>query len=82
MTINNQLCDYPTKSLSGVGMVLKFCQYIDQLLDKDYSNYFYDLAAFGIIADVMDVRDFETREIIKRGTKNVHNKLFYEICKM
>ena len=30
----------------------------------------------------MDVRDFETREIIKRGTKNVHNKLFYEICKM
>ena len=23
--INNQLCDYPTKSLSGVGMVYKFC---------------------------------------------------------
>ena len=57
-------------------------RYIDKILDKDYSDYFYDLAAFGIIADVMDVRDFETREIIKRGTKNVHNKLFYEICKM
>ena len=27
--INNQLCDYPTKSLSGVGMVYKFCSYID-----------------------------------------------------
>ena len=27
--INNQLCDYPTKSLSGVGMVYKFCQRID-----------------------------------------------------
>jgi len=23
--INNQTCDYPTKSLSGVGMVYKFC---------------------------------------------------------
>lgn len=29
IVINNQMCDYPTKSLSGVGMVLKFCQYID-----------------------------------------------------
>ena len=27
--INNQLCDYPTKSLSGVGMAYKFCCYID-----------------------------------------------------
>ena len=26
--INNQLCDYPTKSLSGAGMVYKFCSYI------------------------------------------------------
>lgn len=27
--INNQLCDYPTKSLSGVAMVWKFCCHID-----------------------------------------------------
>ena len=82
VVINNQMCNYPTKSLSGVGMVLKFCQYIDKLLNKNYSDFFYDLAAFGIIADVMDVRDFETREIIHRGLKNVHNKLFYKICEM
>lgn len=30
----------------------------------------------------MDVRDFETREIIHQGLKNVHNKLFYKICEM
>jgi single-stranded-DNA-specific exonuclease len=30
--INNHLCDYPTKSLSGVGMVYKFCSYIDELM--------------------------------------------------
>lgn len=29
--VNNQLCDYPTKSLSGVGMVYKVCQYLDEL---------------------------------------------------
>ena len=36
--INNQLCDYPTKSLSGVGMVYKFCSYIDTLLNTNYAN--------------------------------------------
>jgi single-stranded-DNA-specific exonuclease len=36
--INNQLCDYPTKSLSGVGMIYKFCSYIDELLNVDYAD--------------------------------------------
>ena len=51
--INNQLCDYPTKSLSGVGMVYKFCSYIDSLLNIDNANQFIDLVALGLIADVM-----------------------------
>ena len=46
--INNQLCDYPTKSLSGVGMVYKFCSYLDSLLNKDYAEQFLDLVALGI----------------------------------
>ena len=29
--VNNQLCSYPTKSLSGVGMVYKVCQNMDKL---------------------------------------------------
>lgn len=82
VVINNQMCDYPTKSLSGVGMVLKFCQYIDKLLSTDYSKLFYDLAAFGIIADVMDLRDYETRYIVKTGLSFVHNSLFKKICEM
>jgi single-stranded-DNA-specific exonuclease len=36
--INNQLCDYPTKSLSGVGMVYKFCSYLDELCNVDYAD--------------------------------------------
>lgn len=80
VVINNQMCDYPTKSLSGVGMVFKFCQYIDQLLNTNYSDSYYDLAAFGIIADVMDLRDIETRYIVKYGLGHVHNELFKKIC--
>lgn len=71
--INNQLCNYPTKSLSGAGMVYKFCGYIDQLLEVDYANQYLDLAALGIISDVMDLRDFETRQIVASGLSNIKN---------
>lgn len=30
--INNQVCGYPNKGLSGVGVVYKFCSYLDSLL--------------------------------------------------
>lgn len=74
--INNQLCEYPTKSLSGVGMVYKFCQYIDELLNVDYAENFVDLAALGMIADMMDMRDFETKHIISLGLSNIRNPFF------
>lgn len=74
--INNQLCDYPTKSLSGVGMVYKFCSYIDQIAGTDYADDFLDLVALGLIADMMDLRDFETRHLITKGLKNIRNPYF------
>ena len=73
--INNQMCDYPTQSLSGAGVVYKFCSYIDQLLGYDYANDYIDLATVGIIADVMDLRDYEIREIILRGMQGFRNPL-------
>ena len=73
--INNQMCDYPTKSLSGAGVVYKFCSYIDQLLGCDYANDYIDLATVGIIADVMDLRAYEIREIILRGMQGFRNPL-------
>jgi single-stranded-DNA-specific exonuclease len=74
--INNQLCDYPTKSLSGVGMVYKFCCFIDELLNVDYAENFVDLVALGLIADMMDMRDFETRHLITLGLQNIRNPFF------
>ena len=74
--INNQLCDYPTKSLSGVAMVWKFCCYIDMLLKTDHAQTFLDLVALGLVADMMDVRDFETRRLIDKGLQQIRNPYF------
>ena len=74
--INNQLCGYPTKSLSGVGMVYKFCSYMDELLNVDYANDYLDLVALGMVADMMDLRDYETRHLITQGLENIRNPYF------
>ena len=74
--INNQLCDYPTKSLSGVGMVYKFCSYIDSILGIDNANQFTDLVALGLIADVMLMKDFETKHLVNLGLKQITNPFF------
>ena len=71
--INNQLCDYPNKSLSGVGMVYKFCCYLDQLLGVDHADKYLDLVALGMIADMMDLRCFETKHLIQLGCENIRS---------
>ena len=78
--INNQLCDYPTKSLSGVGMVYKFCSYIDEVLNQTLADDFLDLVALGEIADMMDLRDYETKELIDRGLNGkIRNPFFRQM---
>lgn len=79
--INNQMCDYPTKSLSGAGVVYKFCAYLDKLLGIDYSESFMDLAAVGIIADIMDLNSYEVRFIIEQGLQNITNPFLKEMVK-
>lgn len=74
--INNQLCDYPNKALSGAGIALKFCQALDSMLGTNCANKFYDLAALGIISDVMNTTDLENRYIIKYGLNNINNPYF------
>lgn len=71
--INNQLCNYPNKTLSGVGVVYKFCQGFDQELKKNFADSILDLVAVGMVSDMMDLRDFETRELISLGIHNIQN---------
>ena len=77
--INNQLCNYPTKSLCGAGIVYKFCCYIDSLMKTNYAIDYEDLAALGLIGDMMDQRDFETHYLINDGLKRIRNPFFVEM---
>ena len=72
--INNQLStQYENKTLSGVGVVYKFCQYIDKFLGKNYADELLDLVAIGMVSDMMDLRNFETRELISLGVNKLRN---------
>lgn len=59
--------------MSGAGIVWKFCCRVDELLGTNYAEDFTDLASFGCIGDVMDLRDFETRRLIEKGIGNIQN---------
>ena len=74
--INNQICDYPNKALSGVGIVFKFCSYIDQLLNTNHADKFRDLVALGMIADMVSLREFETRHLVVSGLSQIRNPYF------
>ena len=77
--INNQLCDYPTKSLCGGAVVYKFCCYIDKLMGTNYAIDYEDLAALALIGDMMDMKDFETHYLTKDGLQRIRNPFFQEM---
>ena len=80
--INNQLCDYPNKELSGVGVAYQFCRYIDKILDKNYADEFLDLVASGLMGDLMSMKSLETKYLIFQGFKreNIKNPFIYHMC--
>lgn len=72
--VNNQLCDYPTKSLSGVGIVYKFCQCLDHFLEQpDFVDQFIDIVGIGLVGDMMSLQDFETRYLVEQGLLHINN---------
>ena len=79
-TINNQLSsNYENKFLCGAGVVWQFCRYIDSIMQTHYAIEFEDLAALGLIADMMQVTTFETHQIIKDGLQRIQNPFFVEM---
>lgn len=73
--INNQMCDYPNKSLSGAGVAWQFCRYLDMLENTEYANKYLDLVALGLVSDMMDLRFTETKHLVAEGFKqeNIRN---------
>lgn len=76
IVINNQLCDYPNKHMSGVGIVWQFCRYLDSLLGVNYADEYLDLVALGMDADMMSMTSFETKHLINKGLSQVKNPFF------
>ena len=75
IVINNQLCDYPNKHLSGAGVTWQFCRYLDTLTDNNFADRYLDLVALGNTADMMSLRSLETKHLITKGFReeNLHN---------
>lgn len=76
IVINNQLCDYPNKFLSGVGVVWQFCRYIDKKLNYNYANKYLDLVALGLTGDMMSMTSLETKHLILKGLEQIKNPFF------
>ena len=75
VTLVSSQRNYDNPSLSGAGVVWKFCKYLDEYFMNDYSDEYVDLAACGILADVCDVSEDnkENRYIVNEGLKNLKN---------
>ena len=74
--VNNQLCNYPNKTLSGAGVVYKFLECLDHEWHENKAFTQIGLVSCGIIGDVMDVRNFETNYIIREGIKHYNANPF------
>lgn len=76
IVINNQLSEYPNKHLSGVGVVWQFCKYLDSLMNINNADKYLDLVALGLDADMMSLKEIETKHLIEKGFKQLQNPFF------
>lgn len=77
--VNPQICDYPNKNLCGAAVVYKVLQYLDTCYDSSAANWNIDLVGVAMVADVIDLRDPESRFLTTRGLMNIENKLLSAI---
>lgn len=77
VVINNQSSPrYKNKDLSGAGMVFQFCRALDAATGANFAWLLIDLAALGIVSDMMDARSIENQYIWKEGFNHVNNYFF------
>jgi len=79
--VNNQLSpEYKNKDLCGAGVTWQFCRYFDSIKGTSYANEFIDLAALGLISDMMSMLSLENRYIVHTGLHNIKNFFFQALC--
>lgn len=65
--------NYGNPQLSGAGVVWKFCKYLDEQYLTDYADELVDLAACGLVGDMMDMTVMENRYIVSKGLEKIYN---------
>jgi len=79
--INNQLeeNEETNKNLVGAGMVYKFCEALDSMLNENHSSKFLDLVCIGQIGDASDISQNEVRNYVFKGLRNLTNPFISEV---
>jgi single-stranded-DNA-specific exonuclease len=80
IVVNNQLSpEYPNKTLVGAAIVYKFLKALDNKIGIKHADHYLDLVACGLIADMADMRNLETRYYIQKGLAQINNKFLKEL---
>ncbi len=79
ITLVSCMDDYPNPSLSGSAVVWKVMAYVDFMNLTDYSENLMDLAATGLVGDMMDLSVSENRYICHEGFKRLTNQTLRKI---
>lgn len=75
--INNQAStNYQNKDLTGAGVVWRFCQHLDHILQENVANNLIDLAALGICGDMGSMLSAENQWFMRKGFSNINNYMF------
>jgi len=79
--LNCNLGSYLNRKLSGSTMVFKFIKYLDELQQTEFADEYWDLAATGLIGDMMPVgeENKENRYICSKGFSALNNIALKEI---
>lgn len=79
IVVNNQLSpNYPNKSLCGAGVVFQFLREVERIGEysiKKPALAFIDLVAVGLVADMSDLKNIETKALITEGLGNLNESL-------
>ena len=79
--LNCNLGSYLNRKLSGSAMVFKFIKYLDKLQGTEFAEEYWDLAATGLIGDMMPIgeENKENRYICTKGFSLLNNIALKEI---
>lgn len=78
--INNQMSpEYHNKFLSGAGMAYQFCRALEAHGFAAKADDYLDLAALGIVSDMMSGLEPENQWFWKEGFSRVNNRFFKEL---